>query len=33
MRPDDGGRNAIWNATDITWDDDSTEIGRKWDTI
>jgi len=32
-RPDDGGRNAIWNTTDITWNDDSTQIGRKWDTI
>ena len=32
-RPDDGGRNAIWNTTAITWNDDSTQIGRKWDTI
>ena len=32
-RPDDGGRNLEWQLVDITWDDDSTEIGRKWDTI
>ena len=32
-RPDNGGRNLEWQLVDITWDDDSTEIGRKWDTI
>ena len=32
-RPDDGGRNAIWNTTAITWNDDSTDTVRKWNTI
>ena len=32
-RPDDGGRNLEWQLSDVTWDDDSTQIGRKWDTI
>ena len=32
-RPDDGGRNAIWNTTQLTWNDDTTQIGRDWDSI
>ena len=32
-RPDNTGRNAIWNETEITWDDDSVISGRRWDTI
>ena len=32
-RPDNGGRNLEWQLVDITWDDDSTQIGRDWDTI
>ena len=32
-RPDDGGRNAIWSTTEITWNDDSTQVARDWDTI
>ena len=31
--PDDGGRNAIWSTTGLTWDDDTTQIGRDWDSI
>ena len=32
-RPDTTGRNAVWNETEITWNDDSVISGRRWDTI
>ena len=32
-RPDDTGRNAVWNETEITWNDDSTDTVRKWNII
>ena len=32
-RPDNTGRNAVWNETEITWNDDSTDTVRKWNTI
>ena len=32
-RPDIGGRNIIWEAANITWNDVPTPNTRKWSTV
>jgi len=32
-RPDDGGRNLIWQLANITWNDSSAPNIRKWNRV